>query len=109
MNEIYISPEKYGLREIGELDFSSGAYEFDLLVVWQDVSTRKFFMAEDSGCSCPLPFGGMGRADLTPTTPTQMRKRAQDRLRDRESWQGQYVTPEDIERLERAMRTAITS
>lgn len=64
MSNIYYDPEKYGLRTLGEVEFSSGAYEFDLSVLWQDVETGAFYVADDSGCSCPSPFEGIGRGDL---------------------------------------------
>ena len=62
---IYSSPEKYGLRVIGEVEFSSGCYEFDTFVLWQDVETADFFCAQDSGCSCPMPFESFNRSNIT--------------------------------------------
>lgn len=62
---IYSSPEKFGLTTIGEVDWSSGSYEFDLTVVWKRESDGKFVYAEDSGCSCPSPFEDTGIEDLT--------------------------------------------
>lgn len=53
--DVYFTPEKFGLTTIGEVDFSSGLNEFDLFVVWKD-SAGNFLWAEDSGCSCPSPF-----------------------------------------------------
>jgi hypothetical protein len=61
---IYSSPEKFGLRVVGEAEFSSGCYEFDTSVVWQDVETGDLYVADDSGCSCPIPFEDIGRGDL---------------------------------------------
>ena len=52
---VYYSPENFGLKTIAEIDYSSGNYEFDLRVVWQD-KTGAFYTARDSGCSCPIPF-----------------------------------------------------
>lgn len=71
MNNIYYSPEKFGLRTIGEAEFSSGCYEFDTSVVWQDVETGAMFYADDLGCSCPSPFEDLGRGDLTEITRPQ--------------------------------------
>ena len=65
MSSIYYAPEKFGLSEIGELDFSSGSYEFDYTVVWKDQDGRLWY-GEDSGCSCPSPFESLGVSDLTP-------------------------------------------
>lgn len=66
MSNIYYDPEKFGLRTIGEVEFSSGSYEFDTTVVWQDVETGALYVGDDSGCSCPCPFEGMGRDNLHP-------------------------------------------
>lgn len=64
MSDLYYSPEKFGLRVVDEVEFSSGAYEFDTSVLWQDIETGAFYVADDSGCSCPVPFEGVGRSDL---------------------------------------------
>lgn len=52
----YYDPDKSGLEKVAELDFSSGAWEFDLTVVWTKKGEKKFYWADDSGCSCPSPF-----------------------------------------------------
>ena len=51
----YYYPEKHGLTTVFQADGSSGFYEFELFVVWQD-KDGKLWWATDSGCSCPLPF-----------------------------------------------------
>jgi hypothetical protein len=61
---IYFNPEKFGLQIVDMVEFSSGAYEFDMTVVWQDVETGALFYAKDHGCSCPSPFEGLERDDL---------------------------------------------
>lgn len=61
---IYYSPEKFGLATIGEIDWSSGSWEFDYTVVWQRESDGRFVYAEDSGCSCPSPFENTGVDEL---------------------------------------------
>lgn len=66
MTNIYYSPEKYGLRTIGEVEWRDYSYEFDLTVVWQDINTGHLFTADDAGCSCPSPFDDIGLNDLTP-------------------------------------------
>jgi len=63
----YAYPEKSGLTIVGEIDWSSGYYEFDLTVVWADANDQLYY-ADDSGCSCPSPFENMSFADLTPCT-----------------------------------------
>lgn len=66
MSNMYYSPEDHGLRTIGEINWSSGSYEFDLLVVWQRESDGALLWGEDSGWSCPTPFEDIDVDDLTP-------------------------------------------
>lgn len=55
MNNVYYSPEKFGLTLVDEIELSSGDYEFDIVAVWKD-SSGKLYTARSSGCSCPTPF-----------------------------------------------------
>lgn len=61
---LYYDPEKFNLTIIGELDFSDGCYCFDYTIVWQDNATKKLYMADDAGCSCPCPFEDHSLNDL---------------------------------------------
>lgn len=60
----YYDPDKFDLETIGEIDWSSGSYEFDLTVVWRRKFDGRFVTADDAGCSCPVPFEGTGCEDL---------------------------------------------
>lgn len=71
MNDPYYSPEKFGLRTIGEVQWGPSCYDFDLTAVWQDVTTGALYYADDSGCSCPSPFESQGRDDLLPIDKPQ--------------------------------------
>lgn len=105
MSNIYYSPEKYGLRTIGEVDFSSGSYEFDTLVVWQDVETGRLYYAEDSGCSCPCPFDYTTRETITPLANVdELRSRLKHRA---DTAYSDYVSVEDIDRLVAAAKEAV--
>jgi hypothetical protein len=64
---IYYSPEKFGLTQVGMIDWSDGNYQFDYTVVWQD-NAGNFFYGDDAGCSCPLPFENSGVNYLTALT-----------------------------------------
>jgi len=71
VDNIYDSPEKFGLVVVTEEDLG-GAYEFDKWIVWRKVckdclakrtvgvccSSGRLYCANDSGCSCPTPFDG---------------------------------------------------
>lgn len=59
---MYDNPEKFGLKLVGMVDIG-GSYEFDMFVVFKD--GRKFCYAKDAGCSCPTPFEGQTKDDLT--------------------------------------------
>lgn len=66
MTYLYYDPDKFGLEMVGEIEWSSGSYEFDLTVVWKRISDGRFLYGEDSGCSCPAPFEDTGVDQLTP-------------------------------------------
>ena len=55
MDNIYYSPESYGLRVIMTIDHNDEPYQFDMTVYWTD-DNGNFYTASDSGCSCPTPF-----------------------------------------------------
>src|SRR5690348_17619225 len=81
---VYYDPENYELSTVGEVEFSSGCYEFDLTVVWRDASGQLYY-ADDFGCSCPVPFEGMaGLDDLTKASPAEIQAHLEKRA-DRKS------------------------
>jgi hypothetical protein len=51
----YYNPEKLGLTQVAEVEYSSGSYEFDTRVVWR-TEGGALVTARDGGCSCPTPF-----------------------------------------------------
>lgn len=78
---IYYHPEKFDLREYGQLDLA-GDYEFCKFVVWVGAEYDPthssgltlpvtVYWAWDSGCSCPVPFEGHGWNDLRRGTAQQ--------------------------------------
>jgi hypothetical protein len=52
---IYSSPQEFGLREVAQMEWTEPSYSFDTTVVWRDQDGR-YYVASDSGCSCPGPF-----------------------------------------------------
>lgn len=52
------------LEYIGEVDLIDSDYDFDLIRVWVKKDTGRILYADDSGCSCPLPFGNTRVRDL---------------------------------------------
>lgn len=63
MNNVYYSPEAFGLEIVAYLDLDDMPYSYDMLVVWRTDDGR-LLMDTDSGCSCPTPFEGVEVADL---------------------------------------------
>lgn len=70
-DNVYYSPEKFGLTRIGEADLREPDYSFDLIAAWK--GDEGFYLGTDSGCSCPSPFENYhGKDDLTgPLTAEQ--------------------------------------
>ncbi|GAA1992676.1 hypothetical protein GCM10009718_32980 [Isoptericola halotolerans] len=91
MSNVYYDPEKFGLRTLGELDFSSGSYEFDLSVVWTDGTA--LFWADDAGCSCPSPFESVGRDDLSTGSIDALRRYLHERQQEQYT---QYVKHDEV-------------
>jgi hypothetical protein len=91
MPNIYDCPEAFGLTAFGDVDFSSGCYEFDRIVVWKD-DRGQLYYAEDSGCSCPEPFGSFDLRNITKATPHQITERLQAKAKERDD---AYGGPDD--------------
>jgi hypothetical protein len=103
---IYYDPEKFGLTTVGEVELSSGSYEFDLFVVWQD-STGRYLWGQDSGCSCPSPFESHGVEDLDSGTAHDAAAAIQKALANRHVYyngQEKYGDAEAVELIDRIMR-----
>lgn len=58
-NNPYYSPEKCGLTLVADMDDPNCSYDFEMLVLWRDNASGQFYLAYDSGCSCPTPFEEM--------------------------------------------------
>lgn len=67
MNNIYYSPEKFGLETFATVD-TGGSWEFDTFVIFKRISDGALFWTSDSGCSCPTPFEWCGIDDLNAIT-----------------------------------------
>lgn len=55
-NDVYSDPYRHDLFPLAELELEEPDYSFDILMVWRHAKTEKLYWAQDSGCSCPLPF-----------------------------------------------------
>lgn len=54
-DDVYYNPEKFGLQLVGDIEWDDYSYEFDMTIVLVN-DAGEYFMASDSGCSCPAPF-----------------------------------------------------
>lgn len=52
---IYYNPQNCGLELVGTAE-EEPEYNFHIVLLLRDVLSGRFFMAEDAGCSCPIPF-----------------------------------------------------
>lgn len=62
---IYYSPEAFGIEEVFDVDKSDGCYQFDQFVIWRIKDTDSYVWGSDSGCSCPSPFENDGLDTLS--------------------------------------------
>jgi hypothetical protein len=89
-DNVYDSPEKYGLELVGSTEWSDEAYQFDMTAVFRDAEGQLYY-ADDSGCSCPSPFENyIGIEDLTKASRHEVLKHLANQVectydRDREA------------------------
>lgn len=89
MSNIYYNPADFGLETVGEFDWAEPDYSFDLCVVWKEKRGR-YFVGNDSGCSCPSPFEDMKMEDLMgPYTKMELKAYLEAQVRER-SVEGSY-------------------
>jgi len=101
-HNIYYNPEKYALTIVAELDFSSGAYEYDTRVVWKTADGR-LLTHRESGCSCPTPFEDLGVNDLSPVDIKELRAECQSELAEDYPI---YIKPEEAQEFLEKVRQA---
>lgn len=78
--DVYYNPEEFGLKIVGEIDWSDGCYQYDLTVVWQD-EAGQLYIGNDSGCSCPSPFEYVNKIDgLTKVSKFEVAEQVQATL-----------------------------
>ncbi|MFE6493402.1 hypothetical protein [Streptomyces sp. NPDC057748] len=100
--DVYSSPEKFGLTTVGTLS-ADLYYEFSMLVVWRRTEDGVLFWGTDSGCSCPSPFEGC-------TSVNELRRvdDVSEFVREARLWvSGQDIERDDVERLIRKVRRLV--
>jgi hypothetical protein len=82
-DDVYSSPENYGLKIVGEIEWTDGCYQFDRTVLWV-TEDGTLYWGNDSGCSCPSPFEGYKSFDqLTSGTKWQFLQYIKDLVTSR--------------------------
>jgi hypothetical protein len=87
-------------KKIGEIDFSSGEYEFDFTVIWMR-GDGSFVYAEDAGCSCPEPFADQTLNDVVEIPSLEEIKMHLESRNTRHGYDRSQQIVEMIERLHR--------
>lgn len=89
MSNIYYHPKDFGFEFVKDHD-ADGGCGFDTVIVLR--RGDEYFVAHDSGCSCPIPFEDVKVGDLTPVKSLgDVDKFA------REAW-GEWRDEEDLNR-----------
>ncbi|MFJ5103193.1 hypothetical protein [Streptomyces sp. NPDC088554] len=97
--DVYSSPERFGLTIVGSLD-APLSYEFSMLVVWQRDEDGALLWDTDSGCSCPSPWENRSSVD-----GLRRIDNVAEFVREARSWAtGQDIARDDMERLVRKVR-----
>lgn len=75
-NNIYYNAGSYGLELVAMVELAEPDYSFDLMGIWK--GAEGYYLATDSGCSCPSPFENYNDiGDLTgPLTAEQAEEEA---------------------------------
>jgi hypothetical protein len=89
-DNIYYSPEKFGFATVGEIDWSSGYYEFNITLVLRRISDGQLFYANDRGCSCPSPFETHKLEDLVPCTSQEFQAHLESCLPGEQTYDADY-------------------
>ena len=101
---LYYHPEHSGLKTVGELEYSSGSYEFDTRVVWFEASGNRLLTARDSGCSCPTPFEDETLDTVEDITHRYATFLMDEWRKEHKGYRGGYVTRAEVDDLIAACR-----
>ena len=103
----YYDCEKCGLDLVGEIDYSSGSYEFDTRVVWKRKKDGRLLTARDAGCSCPTPFESHDpKKDLEDIT-NEYESYLRTEWKDAPKYEREYVSLADLDALIEQCRAAL--
>jgi hypothetical protein len=89
---IYYNPEKFGLRLVGQVEWTGAPGEHDQTVIWSADEIIRFYYADeiirfyytdDAGGSCPAPFEDKGVDALTKASKKEVIRHLQGTLEAR--------------------------
>ena len=100
-SNIYYDPEDFNTVLIGDFELSEPSYSFDTVAVWRD-ERGQFWVGQDSGCSCPLPFEDI--RDLNSLDGPHTRTTLQAALEGIISREVGYSTTYPLAKLKRSVR-----
>lgn len=100
MVSIYYNPEAFGLREVGQIEWTEPFYSFDTTVLWERPDDGKLFWESDSGCSCPSPFEGANLSNINQGSFWEFEAYVKGRLA--EHYEPQYAATQVVLLLEKA-------
>ena len=79
--DLYNQPEHFGLQFIGSLQWGEPDWDFNITAVLHD-GEDKFYVINDSGCSCPMPFEDFTSLDkVEPKTKWEVIAELTERLK----------------------------
>lgn len=62
--DVFSYADEHEWTELAVIEWAYEDYSYEETVVWRDDNTELFYMAHDSGCSCPTPFGEHDETDI---------------------------------------------
>lgn len=116
--DVYYQPEEFGLTPVTQIEWDSESWQFNLTAVWVD-QHGQFYIAHDSGCSCPSPFEWITSLDqlekvskfeVAETLLAQAeRQKPEEGQYNYEGWQGNYerVQGEVVDAIAKIMKLGV--
>jgi hypothetical protein len=96
-------PERVSLDSltyVGGFDWDHESYQFNETRVWKEARGR-YYVASDSGCSCPMPFEDIDYTDQAygPYNKTELRAYFERQLKEERGYRPQSELRQEISSL----------
>lgn len=88
------------LEYVGGFDWDDEPYQFNITQVWKETRGR-YYVASDSGCSCPSPFEDINYTDQAhgPYNKTELRAYFERELKNERGYRPQSELRQEISSL----------